>query len=241
MTEILKLKNIGQIYENDEAKVEALKEVNFSLSEGLFNVLIGPSGCGKSTILRILAGMIKPTSGEVIWQRPLTLSFVFQNFALFPFMNVFENIEFGLKMKNIKKGERNEVVGKLIDEMGLQGFEERHPKELSGGMKQRVGLARALSLEPDLLLMDEPFSSLDEMTADNLREIVAKIHVERKLTILMVTHLVSEAVKLSDKIYLMSQRPGHILEEVNNKLPKPRQERSPSFYALEDKLKSSLM
>lgn len=238
MGSILELKNVSKTFEYEGDSVEALKNVCFQVEESTFNVIIGPSGCGKSTLLRIIANLVRPTKGQVVWfQKPL-VSFVFQNFALFPFLTVWENIEFGLKMKKISNHKRKQIVSNLLEEVGLKGFENKHPKELSGGMKQRVGIARALSVNPTLLLMDEPFSSLDEFTAENLRRLLLRLCLSRKITVLMVTHFISEAVELSDKILVMSQRPGTMIEVINNQLARPRKIRSTEFYKLEDKVKS---
>lgn len=229
---MLKLNQVSKKFFVDDQQVIALTDVNFEVQKGEFFTIIGPSGCGKSTLLRIIAGLTSPTSGQVSWEEKPILSFVFQNYGLFPFLSVFENIEFGLKMK----GERSGIVEDLIKEVGLEGFADKHPKELSGGMKQRVGIARALAISPTVLLLDEPFSSLDEFTAENLRKLLVKIWQRRKITIVMVTHLISEAIELSDKIAVMTGAPGTIEKVVENPLKRPRNLRSKEFFALEDEL-----
>ena len=233
---MLKLNQITKTFAVDDQQIIAVKDVDLEINRGEFFTIIGPSGCGKSTLLRIIAGLIPASSGDVFWEEPPTLSFVFQNFALFPYLTVAQNIEFGLKMTGVKKSERFKKVADLIEEVGLSGFSDKHPKELSGGMKQRVGLARALAMEPTVLLLDEPFSALDEFTAKNLRELLVKLWRQHKMTVVMVTHLVSEAIELSDRIAVMTPLPGTVEEVVENSLKRPRDLRSKEFFALEDKL-----
>ena len=233
---ILTVKNISKSFELENERILALKDISFDVETGEFLTIIGPSGCGKSTLLRIIAGLIKSTHGEIIWQENPRLGFVFQSFALFPFLTVFDNIDFGLKMKGIKIEERKEIVQELINEVGLSGFENKHPKELSGGMKQRVGIARSLVVNPNVLLLDEPFSALDEFTAQTLRKLLLDIWVKRKITIIQVTHLISEAIELANKIIVLSPAPGRIEKTLINRLSRPRAMRSPEFYALEDEL-----
>jgi NitT/TauT family transport system ATP-binding protein len=235
---MLKLTNITKTFEVDNEKLTAIKEINFEVKTGEFFTLVGPSGSGKSTILRIIAGLDKATAGSLAWQTPPKIAFVFQNFALFPFLTVFENIEFGLKMSNVKKTDREKIVRELISEVGLNGFESKHPKELSGGMKQRVGIARALAIDPNVLLLDEPFSALDEFTAEVLRGELLKVCLKRQMTVIMVTHLIKEALELSDQIAVLSSQPGEIKEILVNRLPRPRNLRSEDFFKMEDRLKS---
>lgn len=227
---------------DDGKRTEALKDVSFIIKPGEFSAILGPSGCGKSTLLRILAGMIKPTRGRIEFADGKTelsnndLAMIFQSFAIFPWLNVYENVEFGLKMKNMPAAERLKKVDERIKEISLAGFEQTYPKDLSGGMKQRVGIARALAVEPKLLFMDEPFSSLDAFTAQELRQDVLKIWLQDKTTILMVTHLVDEAVEMADKVLVMTPRPGRVEAVVPINLPRPRNRRSPEFFSLVDKI-----
>lgn len=239
---ILQIQNLSKTIETENKNLEIFDNLNFQIKKGSFTTLIGPSGCGKSTILRILANLLKPTSGQIIWSDPKPkISFVFQNFGIFPFLNVFENIEFGLKMSGVKTLHRHKVVSKLINEIGLNGFEDKHPRDLSGGMKQRVGIARALTMEPDLLLMDEPFSALDEFTADNLRKLILDLWKSRQTTILMVTHLIKEAVELSDQIIVLTPKKEKSQETFECHLKHPRNLRSTEFYKYEDSLKKLLI
>lgn len=234
---MLTVKNLTKIFTLDNAKITALRDINFSVEKSSFFTIIGPSGCGKSTLLRLLANLDKPTFGKIVWEEKPTLGFVFQNFALFPHLTVFQNIEFGLKMNGVDKEKRRKIVEELLVEIGLQEFKDKHPKELSGGMKQRVGIARSLAIDPNTLLLDEPFSSLDEFTAEKLRSLLLSIWEKRKITIIMVTHLISEALQLSDKIVVLSRAPGTVIKILDNTLPRPRNMRSSEFFKFEDELK----
>ncbi len=235
---MLNLKNISQKFKTKGEDLIALKDISLSVRQGEFVTFIGPSGCGKSTLLRIIGGLQKPVDGVVSWEERPKIGFVFQNYALFPFLTVFENIEFGLKMSGVKSSQRKKLVTELISEVGLTGFADKHPKELSGGMKQRVGIARSLSISPNVLLMDEPFSSLDEFTAESLRSLLLKLWEKRGITVIMVTHLIREALDLSDTIVVFTPRPGTVEKIINNPLKRPRELRSNGFFIMEDKLKS---
>lgn len=219
--------------------IEVLKDISFSVRRGEFFTILGPSGCGKSTLLRILAGMIIPTRGRVSFsssENRENLSMIFQLFAIFPWLTVFENVEFGLKMCGVPQAEREKTVVEHIKEMGLEGFEDHYPKDLSGGMKQRVGIARALAPNPHLLFMDEPFSSLDAFTAEKLRQEVLSLWPKDQMTIVMVTHSVEEAVEMSDRVLVMTPLPGRVEKIVEMVLPRPRNKRSAEFFALTDKI-----
>ena len=231
---MLNVTNISKTFTLEKERIIALNNVSFEVAKGEFFTLIGPSGCGKSTLLRIIAGLEKPTSGTLTWQEEPKIGFVFQQFALFPYLTVSENIAFGLKMEGVKKHIRNAMVKELIDEVELEGFENKHPRELSGGMKQRVGIARSLAINPTVLLLDEPFSSLDEFTAETLRALLLHIWQKRGITVILVTHLVKEAAALSDRIAVMTPAPGTIERIVENNLPRPRNERTREFYTIED-------
>lgn len=211
-----------------------LEDVSFSVRPGEFVCIVGASG-GKSTLLRILASLQKQTEGKIL-NMPDEVGFVFQNFALFPWLNVRDNVGFGIRMKGISKSQLHSRVHEEIARIGLDGFENVHPKELSGGMRQRVGIARALAVHPEVLLLDEPFSALDEITTKGLRKDLQRIHRETKKTIIMVTHLVEEAVELADTIIVMSPRPGRIRKIITNPLPRPRNLRSKEFFRLTDEV-----
>lgn len=232
---IASIKNLSYAYINEETgeRVDVLKNISFEVTRGEFVSLVGPSGCGKSTLLKIIAKLIKTKQG-IITLNTKKIAVVFQNFALFSWLTVKENIEFGLKMNGVSKKERAKISQEKIDEVGLSGFENKYPSELSGGMKQRVGIARALAISPDLLLMDEPFSSLDALTAETLRTDLLDIWLKYKMTIVMVTHLVEEAVELSDRVLIFAPRPTSIKKSIEILLPRPRDKRSVNYYKIVD-------
>ncbi len=233
---MLKVANLKKIFK-DRGKTVVLKDISFEVEKRQFFTIIGPSGCGKSTLLRIIAGLIEKSEGEVSWQENPKIGFVFQNFALFPYLTVKENIEFGLRMQGVGENQRKKVSAELIDEVGLSGFENHHPKELSGGMKQRVGIARALAIDPNVLILDEPFSSLDEFTAQKLRELLLSIWQKREITVVMVTHLIREALELSDVIAVLTPSPSEVEKIVEISLSRPRNTRAERFFQLEDEFK----
>lgn len=222
-----------------------LEEVNFQLQEGEIVALLGKSGSGKSTLLRIIAGLVAPSSGHVSYRgQPVTrpvngIAMVFQSFALMPWLTVLENVELGLEAQGVSREERRHRAIEAIDIIGLDGFESAFPKELSGGMRQRVGFARALVINPDVLLMDEPFSALDVLTAENLKSDLLELWKEKKTNtngILLVTHNIEEAATLADRIVIFGNDPGYIRAELPVTLPQPRDPESPEFRALVDKI-----
>jgi len=233
---LLSAKNIDKSFLLENGKQKVIDDISIDIESHEFVCLVGPSGCGKSTLLRVFSGLIKPDHGSVSLKKGARLSFVFQNFGLFPWLNVEQNIGFGLKMEGYDEKYINEEVRKRIIQMGLDGFETKHPKELSGGMKQRVGIARALAVDPDILLLDEPFSALDVFTAEKLRHDLLDIWKYSKLTIVMVSHLVDETVELADRVIVLSSKPGQIKKEVEIKLPRPRKNRSNEFFKYVDEL-----
>ena len=228
-----------------EQDLLVLEDVNFKLQEGEIVALLGKSGSGKSTLLRIIAGLIAPTSGTVTYRgKPVTrpvdgIAMVFQSFALMPWLTVLENVELGLEALGVNREERRHRAIEAIDIIGLDGFESAFPKELSGGMRQRVGFARALVINPDVLLMDEPFSALDVLTAENLKSDLLELWKEKKTNtngILLVTHNIEEAATLADRIVIFGNDPGYIRAELPVTLPQPREPESPEFRALVDKI-----
>ena len=234
---IISASSVSYTYTNIETgeRLDVLKDISFNVHKGEFVSIIGPSGCGKSTFLKILTHLIPMKKGTILTDTK-KIAVVFQNFALFPWLTVKENIAFGLKMSGVSKKERNIIAEEKIDEVGLRGFDNKYPGELSGGMKQRVGIARALAMSPDVLLMDEPFSSLDALTAEKLRTELHDIWLKYKMTVIMVTHLVEEAVELSDKIVVFSQRPSVVKKVIEITLPRPRNKRSQEYYDLVDSI-----
>jgi NitT/TauT family transport system ATP-binding protein len=236
---LLEVRDIRQAYHKDAtADLVVLDNVQLTLRSGEIVALLGRSGSGKSTLLRIVSGLLKPTQGEVMWRGvPLAgpadgVAMVFQSFALFPWLTVQENVELGLEAIGIARAERERRAEEAIDLIGLGGFESAYPKELSGGMRQRVGLARALVVHPDLLLMDEPFSALDVLTAETLRTDLIDLWAEGKLplkSVLMVTHNIEEAVLMADRILVFSSNPGRVASELAVTFPHPRNRLDPAF------------
>jgi NitT/TauT family transport system ATP-binding protein len=226
-------------------ELKVLEDVSLEVQRGEVVCLLGPSGCGKSTLMRVLAGLIKPKSGSVHYNGALlegmnrNISIVFQSFALFPWMTVQENVEVVLAARGVAKAEIKPRTERAITTVGLAGFEEAYPRELSGGMKQRAGMARALSVEPEILMMDEPFSQVDALTAESLRAEILDIwarHEQNISTIMMVSHDIKEVVYMADRIVLMSANPGRISRVVHNPLPRPRDYRSQGFLRMVDYL-----
>ena len=222
-----------------------LEDVNFKLQEGEIVALLGKSGSGKSTLLRIIAGLVSPTSGKVSYRgKPVTqpvpgIAMVFQSFALMPWLTVLENVELGLEAQGVGREERRHRAIEAIDIIGLDGFESAYPKELSGGMRQRVGFARALVINPDVLLMDEPFSALDVLTAENLKSDLLRLWQEKKTNtngILLVTHNIEEAAMLADRIVILGSDPGYIRADLPVTLAQPRDPETPEFRALVDRI-----
>jgi NitT/TauT family transport system ATP-binding protein len=241
---LLEVRGCKQAYHKDaSADLVVLDDVNLTLREGEMVALLGRSGSGKSTLLRIVAGLLTPTAGEVLWRdRPVVgpaegVAMVFQSFALFPWLTVQENVELGLEARGVPRDERKKRAEAAIDLIGLGGFESAYPKELSGGMRQRVGLARALVVHPDLLLMDEPFSALDVLTAETLRTDMIDLWSEGKLpvkSVLMVTHNIEEAVLMCDRILVFAVSPGRVASELRVPFPHPRNRLDPAFRQLVD-------
>jgi NitT/TauT family transport system ATP-binding protein len=236
---LLEVKHCRQAYLKDSASdFIVLDDVNVSLRAGEIVGLLGRSGSGKSTLLRIVAGLLRPTAGDVIWRGKKLdgpaegVAMVFQSFALFPWLTVQENVELGLEAQGVPRKVREDRAEEAIDLIGLGGYEDAYPKEMSGGMRQRVGLARALVVHPDLLLMDEPFSALDVLTAETLRTDLIDLWMENKLPVksmLMVTHNIEEAVLMCDRILVFASNPGRVAQELRVPFPHPRNRHDAAF------------
>jgi NitT/TauT family transport system ATP-binding protein len=240
---IAEVRHVSKSFASDGHELVVLRDISIAVRPGEVVALLGPSGCGKSTLLRILTGLVAPTAGEVRCHgAPLRglnagAAIVFQNFALYPWLTVADNVRVGLYRKGVDADEEARRVRHAVDLVGLEGFEEAYPKELSGGMKQRVGIARALVGGPELLCMDEPFSALDVLTAESLRSEVYALWARGDMglnSLLLITHLIEEAVFLADRIIVMSANPGAVREEIANRLPHPRQYQAAEFRALVD-------
>ena len=212
-TPIVQVKSIKKVYPGG---VEALSDISLDFPTGKLTTLLGPSGCGKTTLLKIIAGLLQPSSGEVLVDgRPITgpgpeRAFVFQDFALMPWATVIRNAAFGLELAGVNRSEREAVAEKYLHTVGLKGFENKYPHELSGGMRQRVGLARALAVNAKVLLMDEPFSAVDEQTRRKFQEDMISLVKDEKKTFIFVTHSIEEAVYVSDRIVLLHRRPSRV-------------------------------
>ena len=243
---ICEMRNVNKTFRLPGGKeLKVLDNISLDVRRDDITAILGPSGCGKSTIVRILAGLIDPTTGEVlVHSQPLhglnpAISMVFQSFALYPWLTVAENVSMGLNGRVVEPQKQKELVGRAIDRVGLEGFEEAYPKELSGGMKQRVGIARALVAQPELLCMDEPFSGLDVLTAENLRVELVNLWQDAKTdpnSVLIVTHNINEAVFLASRIVVLGANPGQIRKILDNPLPYPRDYHDPAFIAMADRI-----
>lgn len=233
---MLDLHNVSYVFHDGSVRKTAFKDVTFSVKAGEFVTLLGPSGCGKSTLLRTLANLLPGHTGHIAWRELPKIGFVFQHFALLPYLTVYDNVAFGLRMNNVSEDVIKQKVSELLQEVELSSVAHLHPKELSGGMRQRVGIARALAIDPNVLLLDEPFSSLDEFTAENLRKLLLGIWQKRQITVVMVTHLIREALELSDRIVVFTPAPGQVEKVMVNHLKRPRNLRQEAFFKLEDEL-----
>ena len=246
----LTVEGVTKVYPGHSPQDEpvlALDNVSFKVEDHEFCSVLGHSGCGKTTLLTMMAGFEHPTMGSILvdgkpvgkptWQR----SVVFQDYALFPWMTVKENISFGLEMKRIATVDREEIIRRNIELVGLNGFENRYPHQLSGGMKQRVSIARALAVEPKVLLMDEPFAALDAqnraLMQKEMGRLLATADPAQRKTMVLVTHSIDEAVLLSDRIIVLSRRPGRVKADLEVRLPRPRNEDSADFIALKKKIR----
>jgi NitT/TauT family transport system ATP-binding protein len=246
-TAALTLSNLSVTFPNGNGGLEALRDISFEVQPREFLCVLGPSGCGKTTLLRVLAGLLRPTSGiitfhELAGNLPET-GFVFQNANLMPWRNVLQNITLPLELSNTPPDETRDKAKDLIELVGLQGFEGNWPKDLSGGMAQKVAIARALIHDPDLLLLDEPFGALDALTRERMGTELLRIWQVRQKTVVMVTHSISEAVFLADRVLVLSSRPGNINLDLKIDLPRPRVEEmrySDQFGKLVKKIRESI-
>jgi NitT/TauT family transport system ATP-binding protein len=246
---LVTMDHVSKAYQTGGADRLVLDQIDFRLGTGEIVAVLGKSGSGKSTFLRLIAGLTEPTGGEIRYRgAPVTgpirgAGMVFQTFALFPWLTVQGNVELGLESQGVPAAERRERALAAIDLIGLDGFESAYPKELSGGMRQRVGFARALVINPDILLLDEPFSALDVLTAETLRSDLVDLWLEHKIptkSILLVSHNIEESVEMADRIVVFGSDPGHIRTEVPVSLPRPRDWNSPGFRAIVDQVYTHL-
>lgn len=242
---VIETREVSKWYEGaaGRQRIVVLDRVDLTVREGEILALLGPSGSGKTTLVRILAGLVEPSGGQVLYRgRPLRgvnpgVSIVFQSFALFPWLSVIENVMLGLEARGMRRREAREKALRAIDAIGLDGFEDAFPRELSGGMKQRVGFARALVMEPEVLCMDEPFSGLDVLTAENLRGELLDLWLERKVptrSIFLVTHSIEEAVLMADRVVILWHNPGRVAQVLDITLSHPRDRKAPAFRKLVD-------
>jgi NitT/TauT family transport system ATP-binding protein len=236
------VKGVNKVFKTDSREVIALKDINLQIPQGQFVCLLGPSGCGKSTLLNAIAGFSLPSSGEITADGQLITGpgpergMVFQEYALFPWMTVEKNIAFGLEVKGMAKAEIEARVSQLLGMLSLSDFRHRFPKDLSGGMRQRVAIARVLALDSPIMLMDEPFGALDALTRRNLQDELLRIWSELKKTIIFVTHSIEEAIYMADRIIVMTYRPGTVKRDMMIDLPRLRDPSSSEFNALKREL-----
>lgn len=243
---IIVVRGLTKVFTKDRREVVALSGFDLDVDEGEFVCLLGPSGCGKTTVLRIVAGLERKTSGQVLvhgkdvdLERP-QVGMVFQEFALFPWRSAKKNVMFGLEVKRVPEREASKIADEYLELVGLSGFADAHPHELSGGMKQRVAIARALANDPEVLLMDEPFGSLDAQTRNLMQKELLRIWATTRKTVLFVTHSVDEAVFLADRIAVMTARPGKVRDVIDVSLPRPRERTSPEFIAVRGRVLAEL-
>lgn len=249
-TSIVTVDHVRLDYHKEKEPLPVLVDVSLTSSKDELVAITGPSGCGKSTLLRIIAGLVKPTSGSVkvldsqVTSPRADISMVFQNFVLLPWRTALENVMFGLSSRgDLTEGQKREKAVSALEIAGLQGFESVYPGELSGGMKQRVGVARALAGDPRVMLLDEPFSSLDDLTAERLRKEMYTLLINPQTsvqTVILVSHNVEEIIELADKVVVLSSRPAHVVGELKVDLPRPRNKKSEEFFQWVDRVYSLL-
>jgi len=244
---LIRVEHLDKSFASRHGSISIMRDISFEVKDSDFVAIVGPSGCGKSTLLRLIQGLDHPTAGSIFFQDQKVeavcpqMAMVFQSFALYPWLTVAQNVAFGLEALRWAPERIASQVERYISVTGLDGFQEAYPRELSGGMRQRVGLARALAVEPAVLLMDEPFSALDPLTAESLREEVLQLWRDPQLppdAVLLVSHNIEEAIQLADRVIVLSRRPGQILAQVEVDLPRPRDRKSTAFYDLTDRVYS---
>mgnify|MGYP005848413847 CR=1 FL=1 len=243
---LIRLEHIEKSYLDGKKKVRVLEDIFFSVYDNDFICVVGPSGCGKSTLLKLIMGIEEPTKGKIIFNetRRWRISMVFQTFSLLPWLTVFENVNLALEPYNLSRAAQHRIVKKYIDVVGLTGFENAYPRQLSSGMKQRVGIARALVIEPTVICMDEPFSALDPLSAEALRRELINLWEDPQLppqAVIMVTHNIEEAIYLADRIIVLSHQPAKVIANLKIDLPRPRNKKSPEFYEILDNIYSLMM
>lgn len=243
----IRIKGVSKVFRTADRELVALENIDLEIPGGQFTCLLGPSGCGKSTLLNAVAGFALPTGGSIVANGVAVTGpgpdrgMVFQEYALFPWMTVEENIAFGLQIKGTDKAEIGATVARLLAMLSLSDFRKRYPKDLSGGMRQRVAIARVLALDSPVMLMDEPFGALDALTRRNLQDELLRIWSELKKTIIFVTHSIEEAIYLADRIVVMTYRPGTVKRDITVALARPRDPSAPAFNALKRELGQLVM
>ena len=243
----IRIENVNKVFEAEGRRVVALKDIDLAIPRGQFVCLLGPSGCGKSTLLNAIAGFAPPTSGSIVADGvPVTApgperGMVFQEYALFPWMTVEQNVGFGLEIKGQSRAQVAARVSELLKLLSLEDFARRFPKDLSGGMRQRVAIARVLALDSPIMLMDEPFGALDALTRRNLQDELLRLWAELKKTVIFVTHSIEEAIYLADRIVVMTYRPGTVKRDMLVELPRLRDPAAPEFNALKRELGQLVM
>jgi NitT/TauT family transport system ATP-binding protein len=247
VTAEIRIAGVGQEFRAPDRTVVALRDIDLTVAPGELVCLLGPSGCGKSTLLNAVAGFLRPSSGRILLDgAPVEgpgpdRGMVFQEYALFPWMTVSDNVGFGLRVKGMSRAAERRRAGELLAMLGLTDFADRFPKDLSGGMRQRVAIARVLAIDPPVLLMDEPFGALDALTRRSLQDQLLELWTKLKKTILFVTHSIDESLYLADRILVMTYRPGTIRRDLRVELPRPRDASSAAFNALKRELDELVM
>ncbi|MFC1490972.1 ABC transporter ATP-binding protein [Nitrospinota bacterium] len=237
----IEIQNLRKVYDTSERKVHALEDINIKIEDGEFICMVGLSGCGKTTLLNILAGFVEITAGTVYMDgKTITQEYdkgvVFQEYALFPWLTARQNVEYGLKIRNVPSEERGKIAAEYLKLVRLEEFADMFPHSLSGGMCQRVAVARALAFDPQVLLMDEPFGALDAQTREELQELTVDVWQKTKKTVIYVTHNLSEAVFMGNRIVVFIPQPGRVREIIKVDLPRPRDSLSPEFIAIQRRI-----